>query len=484
MSNKLRECVKKLHSNKEVGDLLPEYLKQSMILHDGYTRIKLMMEYYMFYEVVTEDINPYIAMAKEMITSLNETVGQAMSDTLDDTQRKQLVDHILAMRTEVIDRMQVLTGYVDCFVVYEYILNRIQYRFDEKEVLPEDTAFAQEVMNFIFGSNDNVTINDNLRVVLGQLPMRMTRSHYFDLIKNCISVYKGSEIESLEGFLYMFRTSAMLYKHPAQEQYFTEFAGVLQELMEADYEHMDRTLYELYAEKVRVSASKLNDLSDLYMQIGQIINGVYTLVVTEPYCVDEEKMTVVDDVIRGINALFLEKEIDLWQREDLLTEEDRLNWLAEKLPAVEGQQEKLYQSVNVAEAALDELLEGRAEEIEAAGLSDAFIKLHHLSQLNSSSVFAPLESQESAGIVTAEIAEQETEKLLSELKELFQGRSRMFRRAIMAATVEKLPTFFKSAQEIADYMMNALNQCEVCIQTTDPRNDPVITPNFAYPLLL
>lgn len=460
MSNKLRECVKKLHSNKEVGDLLPEYLKQSMILHDGYTRIKLMMEYYMFYEVVTEDINPYIAMAKEMITSLNETVGQAMSDTLDDTQRKQLVDHILAMRTEVIDRMQVLTGYVDCFVVYEYILNRIQYRFDEKEVLPEDTAFAQEVMNFIFGSNDNVTINDNLRVVLGQLPMRMTRSHYFDLIKNCISVYKGSEIESLEGFLYMFRTSAMLYKHPAQEQYFTEFAGVLQELMEADYEHMDCTLYELYAEKVRVSASKLNDLSDLYMQIGQIINGVYTLVVTEPYCVDEEKMTVVDDVIRGINALFLEKEIDLWQREDLLTEEDRLNWLAEKLPAVEGQQEKLYQSVNVAEAALDELLEGRAEEIEAAGLSDAFIKLHHLSQLNSSSVFAPLESQESAGIVTAEIAEQETEKLLSELKELFQGRSRMFRRAIMAATVEKLPTFFKSAQEIADYMMNALNQCD------------------------
>ena len=326
--------------------------------------------------------------------------------------------------------------------------------------MPEDTAFAQEVMNFIFGSNDNVTINDNLRVVLGQLPMRMTRSHYFDLIKNCISVYKGSEIESLEGFLYMFRTSAMLYKRPAQEQYFTEFAGVLQELMEADYEHMDRTLYELYAEKVRVSASKLNDLSDLYMQIGQIINGVYTLVVTEPYCVDEEKMTVVDDMIRGINALFLEKEIDLWQREDLLTEEDRLNWLAEKLPAVEGQQEKLYQSVNIAEAALDELLEGRAEEIEAAGLSDAFIKLHHLSQLNSSSVFAPLESQESAGIVTAEIAEQETEKLLSELKELFQGRSRMFRRAIMAATVEKLPTFFKSAQEIADYMMNALNQCD------------------------
>ena len=87
-----------------------------------------------------------------MITSLNETVGQAMSDTLDDTQRKQLVDHILAMRTEVIDRMQVLTGYVDCFVVYEYILNRIQYRFDEKEVLPEDTAFAMIIYAWYWDS--------------------------------------------------------------------------------------------------------------------------------------------------------------------------------------------------------------------------------------------------------------------------------------------------------------------------------------------
>ena len=66
--------------------------------------------------------------------------------------------------------------------------------------------------------------------------------------------------------------------------------------------------------------------TDLYMQIGQIINGVYTLVVTEPYCVDEEKMTVVDDVIRGIRcSSFCEKEIDLWQRRDILTEEDA--WL-------------------------------------------------------------------------------------------------------------------------------------------------------------
>lgn len=51
-----------------------------------------------------------------------------------------------------------------------------------------------------------------------------------------------------------------------------------------------------------------------------------------------------------------------------MTEEDRLNWLAEKLPAVEGQQEKLYQSVNVAEAALDELLKDEQRKLRKQGL--------------------------------------------------------------------------------------------------------------------
>lgn len=45
-----------------------------------------------------------------------------------------------------------LTAYVDCFVVYEYILNRIQYRFEEMKKLPDDTEFAQDVVKFIFGS--------------------------------------------------------------------------------------------------------------------------------------------------------------------------------------------------------------------------------------------------------------------------------------------------------------------------------------------
>ena len=100
----------------------------------------------------------------------------------------EAADKLLKLRKNVMDKMQVLTAYVDCFVVYEYILNRIQYRFEDMELLPDDTAFVQDVVNFIFGSKDNVAINDNIHCVIGQLPMRMSRTRYFDIIKESVSI--------------------------------------------------------------------------------------------------------------------------------------------------------------------------------------------------------------------------------------------------------------------------------------------------------
>ena len=100
------------------------------------------------------------------------------------------------------------------------------------------------------------------------------------------------------------------------------------------------------------------------------------------------------------------------------------------------------------------------DEVGSAGLTEDYEHLRQISLLNSTSVFAELEKTDSKGEVTAEMAEEESEKLIAEIKELFQGRSRMFRRAIMAGTIEKLPTFLQSAQEVADYMMTSLNNCD------------------------
>lgn len=462
MSNQIRSCVNRLRREKDGSALLPEYVEQSMQLYDSFTRIQMMMEYYIFYEVVSEEDNPYTETLQETLDALHRLVCEIYGEEADTERICQWKERLLSLRQEIIDRMQVLTGYVDSLVVYEHIFNRIQYRFEEQEAMPEDTAFAQEIMNYIFGSEDNALIHDNLRMVLGQLPMRMTRRHYYDLIRDSISIYKGSDVRSLEGFLYMFRTSAMLYQDPNQKKYFTEFATILEELESVDYENADQAAYTLYAEKIMVYASKMKDLSDLYLQIGKLVNNLYILVSTSEYVKEGDAVIPADNVVRGIYSLFSGTDSPVWEQagEPLDTEEDKMAWLETQLTYAEGKQEQWFESLEVSEAAYDEILASQEEAIAKLGLQAAFTSLHEMSLLSSNSVFAPLQAESVEEVVTAEMAEAETEKLIGELKEMFAGQNRLMRRAIMSETLEKLPTFFTSVQEIADYVIQSLNQCD------------------------
>ena len=249
MSSKIRKCVRELERGEEIDVLLPEYAKQYMIAQDSLSRIRMMMEYYMFYEMISEGLNPYVESAKETADALHGIVEQYFEKEPAMSEVEKMAQDLLDLRREVIDRMDVLTAYVDRFVVYEYVLNRIQYRFDDMETMPSDGVFAQDLLQFIFGSRDNAVISDNIRFAVGQLPMRMTRSRYFDLIKESLSLYKDADKSSLDGFLYMFRTNAMLYRNEHMKEYFTEFVPVLEEFEQLDYDNMDEATYRIYAEK-------------------------------------------------------------------------------------------------------------------------------------------------------------------------------------------------------------------------------------------
>lgn len=67
--------------------------------------------------------------AKETADALHGIVEQYFEKEPAMSEVEKMARDLLDLRREVIDRMDVLTAYVDRFVVYEYVLNRIQYRF-------------------------------------------------------------------------------------------------------------------------------------------------------------------------------------------------------------------------------------------------------------------------------------------------------------------------------------------------------------------
>ncbi len=465
MSSSMQDCVRRLGRNRDVEELLPEYIRQSMIVHRDYARLKLMIEYYVFYEIVQEGINPYIDSAADIAQKLHQVIDQVFSgtDRISEAEAGRLKGILAELRGEVTDRMQVLTAYVDRFVIYEYILNRVQYRFADQEMMPSDADFTQDVVNFLFSTKDTMTINQNIRLVLGQLPVRMTRKHYFDLIRDSISVYKGSDTSSLEEYIYMFRTSAMLYETEDMEKFLTEFIPVLQEFEALDYETLDAAAYAVYEEKLRVNSSKLNDISDLYMLIQRLINALYSVVAAEPYCTGDGSNMAADTVIQGINDLFLHRDSGVWSNmgEDRPeTDEEKLYSLGRYFTQIEGQQEQAYESITMADAILQETMEVQKEKIDALGIAVQFGVLKQLMKLCSGSDFVALEEEAQEDKVTEQQAEEAAGKLITELKDAFARQSRIVRRAVMANTLEKMPVFFTSAQEVVDYVCQSLAQCE------------------------
>lgn len=456
MDKLMKKCARELGKNKDVDKNLLKYTDMALCYNKNMAHIRLAMEYYMFYETVEEEINPYINSVKDTLDEFNNIVERFFETSPDKEMCKELLDKLLVIRKEVISKMQVLTAYVDCFTVYEYVFNRLQYRFDEMGEMPEDTEFIESVAKYIFATKDNAIINENIRFIIGQLPMRILRSKYFDIIRESVSIYKGNEVDSLKGFEYMFRTNAMLYKDKNMDIYFTEFKQSLDEFKSLDYDNISEETYRTYSEKAKENVKKLTDISDLYMQLGKLINAAYIIILatqeTGNVDVSVNAINAAKTIIRGINSLFTGKD-----REN---SKDKLSWLSGFFDEIMGQQEDIMETIDIADAILDETVNAQHDAIKRLGLVEKFSALRQMSLLNSSSTFAELDKETGGAKVTKEMADETAARLISEIKELFKNSSRILRRAVMANTIDKMPVFFNNPQDVFDYVSSSFTQCD------------------------
>ena len=458
----MKTIVGQLNKGKNLEENLPAYANRAAATYHRYAKVRLMMEYYMSYEVEAEQLNAHVEMVKSGFNLVHEIIGGMYGTEAQEEQKSRWRDKLLAEREATMEKMKILTSYVDAFILYEYVFNRLQYRFDAMTEEISDTELAQKLVQFIFSSKDNVVINDNIHLVLGQLPVRMAKSKYYDMVKNSLSMYKGADKESLDSYLYMFRTSAMLYRPEGMEEHFTEFGQVIKELETLDFGKITEEQYRLYGEKIALQAEKLKEISDLYMSLQQVVNNLLAILYAEEITQERlEKEEGADRIIQGIHSLFTETDSDIWQEagEHLQTEEEKLEWLSEQFAHVEGLQEADQESLYLVEAVLPEIKESRREQLEEMGLAKDYEILGRLEQLMSSSIFIEFKEAVAPETVGDNDLEQVTKELIGELEQLFAEKGRYVQRAVMAGTLEKMPVFFQSAQEVADYVSNALEQC-------------------------
>ncbi len=208
----MRYLEKEISKGRDLETNIPKFIVSMMNIYHRYSHVKLCMNYFTYYEMVGEN-----EIQDRKLSELTERMNKVIKAVVQESSADILAECIAeteAVRNEIIHIMTGLTACVDIFNIYEYCLNRVEYRYkDSSELLQcSDEELTKNVLQYILKDKDNVVINSKICETVRQLPIRMTKSHFFELVKESLKIYKESETGSVDDFLYMLRT-AVSYTH-------------------------------------------------------------------------------------------------------------------------------------------------------------------------------------------------------------------------------------------------------------------------------
>jgi hypothetical protein len=450
MADNIRQMIKEINDGKNLEEYLPQYANKYMYYNYQYSLLRLTMDYYILYEIISEGENSYINQTKDMVGFINGIIGKVFSKEYKIESSAVVMKELDAVRNEIIKKMQILTSYTDKLQIYEYVLNRKEFIFKEELLDINEDVFVRKLIHYIFDSKDNVVINENIKEVVGQLPIRMTKTKYFDLIKESLSVYIGSDKSSVESYIYMLKTSGMLHHPDGEREHFLGFSQLLQELEETNFNGITKEKHRNLFDRIQVAAEEITDITDLFVRLQEIVNNLYTFVLSESYIMEPEKEVTVTckEIIIEINQLFGEEQYKKMPES-----------LEEKLYVLEGQQEKVYSDSILFSSLLNEIQINHYKLVESLMLGKIFERLYLIEKLLSPSIFIDLGEKQNQEQADETYINQIIGGLILELTALFKNNQQCVNRAVMANTISKMPIFFDSSENVVQYIKNSMELC-------------------------
>ncbi len=456
MYNDDKKLITDIKRRKDLDKNLPLFADKVYCADFEYACHKFTLNYFTIKEMLEDKDIADDSYIYECIMGIDKLVGIYLADDRDvcDADDINFMNH---MRNMVTKKMKILTSYTDAFELYEYILNRKEYCFPENEDSETEEAFsdynadtfAAEIFNYIFQDNDKVVVNTKIQSMLGQLPLRMTKSKFYDILGQTLTIYNGLEKGSVDEFAETVVTTALL---SLPEGFTTEYTGLydaLSILKSADYSDLS---YEEYKKLVAVldkSAAFINDVVSDYMMLIELINDLYAMMLS---C--KMKNHISDGCMRAIKVIS-------GIHEAIETNREISDDIYHLLISVEGFQEEAGEHRLMLDAVVTDIYTSYADEIAEIGMEDVYKKMDVLDKLLSGSMFADIEEKNvyDTSPADSEYIISVKDGLIEKFTQLFSENNMVFNRAVMAKILSGIPVFFNSQQEIKDYIEYSLNHC-------------------------
>ena len=433
---------------------LPKFANSMMSLYNGLAYVKLSMNYYTYYEMLNdrEYENTDLDKIKGYLERLNiiiekEVINEGSVETLEESVAE--VDNI---RKDIMKIMEVVTSYVDKLKIYEYILNRVEFRFSQEEFDEEYYMknLTNDLMHYILDDKDSMVTNSKIAEIIGQLPIRLSKNKFFEYIKDAFSLYRGAQKGTIDDFVYALRTTAMLDQPEGFDNSFDDVNAIYNDLKNADYKNLTQEEYKALADKLLIATQTMSNTSDLFVILIQLVNDVYTIILSKMYAfnnVDEinKSKYVIKSTLEGFNG------------NEYNCEEDKI---IDCFTGFEGQQEKIITVTTSNEHVIDYVLKNHKETLQSFMIEKAFNALFIILKLQSGSDFVALyESTDKQEIASNDYVDIACDNFITELETLFQNSSQIVNRAVMSTVLSQLPVFFNNLDEIQSYINSSLLQC-------------------------
>ena len=230
-----------------------------------------------------------------------------------------------------------------------------------------------------YPDKDKVAVNAKIQQIVGQLPLRMTKARFYDIIGQTLSIYNGCEISSLDDFIETVEETALLQLPEKFETEYSSLHEAYEIIKEGDYAHLDFAGYRNLSTVLDKSAGFINDVVSDYMMLIELVNDLYSMMLAA-----ECKSGVSESCMRALSII---RRI----YESMENEDEFPTDAYDMLVANEGAQEEAGEHRMVLEAPIYDIVSSNQPDIIRLGLEDAYHRIDTLEKLLSGSMFVDID---------------------------------------------------------------------------------------------
>ncbi|MBO4415679.1 MAG: hypothetical protein J5824_06830 [Lachnospiraceae bacterium] len=357
-----------------------------------------------------------------------------------------LLERSVKLREELKETATDVFAYQDILKLHEYVLRRTKPADAPEGKAFNDEAEARDILSAIFKAQTNAVINENISLCVAQLPLRMTKARYHDILMNELKMYADGQKSAFERNMFLMRMSAGIGGRPFDKLQAVE--GFLNKLADTDLKNIDMNAKQQLEEELSCCSELLENYRDVLELIVQALD--HLMVYMKNY--RDSGSEAVREVLE-LKAIADEavENLDRGRREKMSSS------VYELFSKTEGVVDEEFEKIT---KSLGHFLKKSTQE-EDKELKPYLERFLVCDRLLSQSYYADIdrideEEEETAGMQTVE---DTVEEFCREMEECSAGESKMMSRARMAATFEHIPVFFSSRTEVMNYVLASITGC-------------------------